>query len=114
MNKLSLLALPLIAFSAMSEARAGTLADQRGFEACSSEFRAASDGLVTARYHYVDKSAGDPRFYINGTRWEAGERATVKMACDTARNGLSVLATEISAGRYEGQRTRITIEVVGN
>lgn len=111
MNKLSLLALPLIAFSALSEARDGTFADQRGFAACTSEFRAASVGLVTDRHHYIDKRAENPRFYINGTRWEDGSRADVKMTCDTAPSGSTVLASEISAGKYKGQHTRITIEV---
>lgn len=108
MNKLSLLALPLIAFSALSEARDGTFADQRGYAVCSSEFHAASVGLVTDRHHFIDKRAENPRFYLNGTRWENGSRADVKMACDTARSGARVLASEISAGRYQGQRTRVT------
>lgn len=111
MNKLSLLALPLIAFSALSEARDGTFADQRGYAACSSEFRASSVGLITDRHHYIDKHAENPRFYINGTRWEDGSRADVKMTCDTVASGSRVLASEISAGKYNGQHNKITIEV---
>lgn len=111
MNKLSLLALPLIAFSAFSEARGGTFADQRGYAVCSSEFHASSVGLVTDRHHFIDKRAENPRFYINGTRWEDGSRAAVKMTCDTPSNGSRVLASEISAGKYTGQHTKVTVEV---
>ena len=108
MNKLSLLTLPLIAFSALSEARDGTFADQRGFAACTSEFHDASVGLVTDRHHFINKRAENPRFYINGTRWEDGSRADVKMSCETARSGVRVLANEITAGRYQGQPTKVT------
>lgn len=111
MNKLSLLALPLVAFSALSQAGDGTFADQRGFANCSSEFHAASVGLVTDRHHFVDKRDENPHFYINGTRWEEGSRASVKMACETSPSGADVLASEITAGRYKGQHTRITIDV---
>lgn len=111
MNKLSLLALPLIAFSAFSEARDGTFADHRGYSACTSLFHAASVGLVTDRHHFIDKRAENLRFYINGTRWEDGSRADVKMTCDTAASGSRVLASEISAGKYSDQRTNITIDV---
>jgi|GEM_PF-1385152 len=111
MNKLSFLALPLLAFSALSEARDGTFADQRGFANCHSEFHAASVGLVTDRHHFVDKSDKNPRFYINGTRWEAGSRTDVKMACDTSASGANVLASEITAGRYKALHTKITIDV---
>lgn len=111
MNKLSLLALPLIAFSALSEARDGTFADQRGYAACTSEFHASSVGLVTDRHHFIDKRAENPVFYINGNRWEDGSRADVKMSCETHASGARVLASKISAGKYKGQQTRITIEV---
>ena len=111
MNKLSLLALPLIAFSALSEARDGTFADQRGYAACTSELRATSVGLVTDRHHFIDKRAENPRFYINGTRWEDGSRTDVRMSCDTTASSSRVLASEISAGKYNGQRTKVTVEV---
>ena len=108
---LTFCALPLIAFSTVAEARTGTLADQRGFNTCHSEFHAQSNGLVTDRHHYIDKRGENPRYFINGTRWEDGDRAAVKMSCETHPNGSQILFSEISAGRYAGQQTRITIEV---
>ncbi len=105
MNKISLLALSLIAFPALSAARDGTVPDQRGYSACSSKFHAASDGLVPDRHHFIDKRGENRRFYLNGTRWEDGSRADVKMVCETASIGSQVLASEISAGRYRVQPT---------
>jgi hypothetical protein len=111
MNKLSLLVLPLIAFSAIAEARWDAPADKRGYETCKAAFRASSDGLVTERHHFIDKRAENPRYYINGTRWENGNRTAVKMACETHLNGSRVLLSEISTGRYANRQTSSTMDI---
>lgn len=111
MKNLALTILPLVAFAGIAEARPGTLAEQRGYENCRSVFAAGSSGLATTRHYYVDRSADTPRFYINGARWERGERTLARMTCDTTATGTRVLASEIASGRFVHQHPRITIEV---
>lgn len=111
MKNLALTVLPLIAFAGLAEARPGTLAEQRGYESCRSVFAAESSGLATTRHYFVDRSTDTPRFYINGARWEDGERTLARMTCDTTSTGARVLASEIESGRFIHRNARITIEV---
>lgn len=110
---LTLTALPLIAFTGLAEARPGTLSEHRGYESCRQVFAAESSGLATQRHYFVER-VGDPatpRFYINGARWEDGERTLARMTCDTTKNGGRVLASEIASGRFIHKNALITIEV---
>ena len=111
MKNLALTVLPLIAFTGLAEARSGTLADQRGYENCRDVFVAESNGLATTRHYLVDRSGETPRFYINGARWEDGERTLARMTCDTAGTGGRVLASTIEPGRFIHRNPRVTIEV---
>lgn len=107
-NKLALLTLPMFAFSAVAEAGHGTFADQRSYSVCRSAFQAVSVGLVTERHHFIDKRAGNPLLYLNGSRWEEGKRTLAKMSCETDLRGSRILSSEISAGRYRNPRTKVT------
>ncbi len=110
-KNLALTVLPLIAFTSLAEARPGTLADQRGYENCRAVFAADSSGLSTTRHYFVDRSEAKPRFYINGARWEYGERTLARMTCDTTPTGARVVSSEIAEGRFIHKNAKITIEV---
>lgn len=115
MKHLTLTVLPLIAFAGIAEARPGTLSEHRGYESCRQVFAEQSSGLATQRHYYVEKigekADATPRFYINGARWEDGERTLARMTCDTTKNGGRVLASEVAPGRFIHKHARITIEV---
>jgi hypothetical protein len=117
MKNLALTVLPLLAFTAsfadMAEARPSTLAEQRGYENCRAQFAAASSGLATNRHYFVDRSAQTPRFFINGARWENGERTLARMTCVTTPTGGRVLASEVESGRFQNRHPKVTVEVAG-
>jgi hypothetical protein len=110
MKNLALTVLPLVAFAGLAEARPGTLAEQRGYANCRSVFAADSSGLATPRHYFVEHGSDTARFYINGARWEDGERTLARMTCDTT-TGARVLASSIDSGRFVHRNARITIEV---
>jgi len=111
MKVLTLSALPLLAFATLAEARSGTLVEQRGYATCYAQFEANSNGLRTERHYLVDQRADNPRFFINGSRWENGDRSAVRMSCDTDSKGLKVLLSSIEPGHYVSPNPKVTIDV---
>ena len=111
MRRLTLLALPLLGLATLAEARPSTPAEFQGYQTCRNELAAKSDGLSTERSYLVRKHRTHRQYVINAARWEDGERARVRMACETDHRGTSILASRIESGRYTHQNTRITIDV---
>jgi len=111
MKNLTWTVLPLIAFTGFVEARQGTFAEQRGYENCRTQFADQSRGLETTRHYFVDRSAETPRFYINGSRWEDGERTLARMTCVTTPSGARILASEVESGRFLNRHPKVTVEV---
>ena len=104
-------AIGALAFTGTVEAR-GSLADQRGYDNCVSEAKQQSVGLATKRYYFLEKTDDAKQYFINASRWEAGERTPVRIDCATNLRGNRVLSAAIEPGRWvqdKGARVRVEI-----
>ena len=108
----SALALSLASFTA--EARTSTTSEYRGYSKCVAAADAQSQGLVPARSYYINRGETD-LYYVNATRWESGERAAVRIACETALRGNQLLSSNIESGHYSIDRAgSVTIDIAQN
>lgn len=93
-------------------ALASSEVDARGYRNCeqalSQEFR--GDGLAVKRRYYLEKSADEKTYFINGTVWAADDsRTSVRLSCRTSANGRLVLGLETDFGKYTMDDTGIAI-----
>ncbi len=98
------------------QANAGPIALQVGYDTCKNEIQSQQDanGMVFARYHYVNREADSNTYFINSTAWGSGARVALKSACETSINGRRILALETSQGRWNNvPEGRVDIEVAG-
>jgi len=103
-----------LAFSAVAEARTSSEGEMRGYDQCIEEAGRDSLGLVTSRNYLLD-SAGESNFYyVNATRWEDGERHTVRLSCETSANGRHLINAGLDQGRFSQDASRVTVEVAQN
>ena len=102
MNKsITLAAATALTTSAFAvEARTSSPADFRGYQACVAAAERNSSGLVTTRHYYLEKEAGSTFYYINATRWNEGERDSVRIACETTNRGHKLVSSVIEQGRF--------------
>ena len=98
MKLIALTAVSLAALtSAMSaEARPSTQAEIRGYDRCVTAADEQSNGLVTSRYYFVDRGPQVSKYYVNGTRWEQGDRNDVRIACETTSRSPGPVSTPSS------------------
>ena len=116
MNKSIVLtaATALLGFSAVVEARSSSEAELRGYNNCVAAVEKESNGLVPTREYLIDRSGDTTMYYVNATRWENGERANVRAACETAARGHRLVSATIEDGRFTRDNTRVTVEVAQN
>lgn len=116
MHKSTLLAAAtaLVAFSAVAEARTSTTAEIRGYNNCVAEAKKDSIGLVVDKQYLIDKRGNNTRYYVNGTRWEDGERADIRVACETAARGQRLVSARIEDGNFTTHQPRVRIDVAKN
>ena len=116
MNKPILLAAAttLVAFTAVAEARTSTSAEIRGYNSCVAEAKKDSNGLVVGKEYMIDKRGNNTRYYVNGTRWEDGERNDVRVACETAVRGHRLVSATVEDGNFTTHEPRVRIDVAKN
>jgi hypothetical protein len=116
MNKSTLIAAAaaLVAFSAVAEARTSTSSEIRGYNTCVAEAKKDSNGLVVGQQYLIDKRGSNTRYYVNGTRWEDGERNDVRVACETSARGHKLVSTTIADGNFTTHEPRVRIDVAKN
>ena len=114
MNKL----IPLATAAALSvtalaaEARISSTSDFRGYEACVNAAERSSNGLVPARQYLIERDGANALYYINATRWQDGERDTVRIACETANRGHTLVSSVIEQGKFsQAPTTKENVEL---
>jgi hypothetical protein len=100
-----------LTFASASEARNGSFRDATGLDNCVRAAASESTGLSTNKRYYVDHSTEARQFYVNGTRWENGERKKVRIACTTSKSGHQVLAVSVASGRFKNVEPAPRIDV---
>ncbi|XOV82537.1 MAG: hypothetical protein ACFHXK_16960 [bacterium] len=103
-----------LAYGSVVEARTSTDAEMRGYNNCVNAAKQESEGLVTSREYLINKERGITEYFVNATRWEQGERNTVRVACETAQRGAKLISASIEDGRFVPEDVRITIDVAAN
>ncbi|MCR9259542.1 MAG: hypothetical protein NXH95_07450 [Pseudomonadaceae bacterium] len=103
-----------LAYGAVVEARTSSDAEMRGYNNCVKAAKQESEGLVTSREYLINKERGIYEYYVNATRWEQGERNTIRVACETAQRGAKLISASIEEGRFVPEETRVTIDVAAN
>ena len=102
-------------FTNVAEARTSSPAEFRGFEKCVSAVSDESRGLVTQRTYLINRDGANANYFINGSRWEAGDREAVRIECETANNGRTLLNASIEPGRWVQDRgAKVRVEVAQN
>ena len=112
----------LVALSALTiliagaaHARPSQPSEFRGYEACidaaKAEFRS---GFATSRTYFIDREGPANAYFINASAWQAGDRALLRISCETSRNGRELLAYTATSGRFVPQRGTVSIQVAGN
>ena len=103
-----------LGMSATAHARSSSESEFRGYSTCVSYADQRSNGLVPEREYLIDKSGQNTLYYVNATRWEAGERNAIRVACETAQRGADLVSATINSGRYTTTTPRVTVEVAQN
>lgn len=111
---LTTVALTTFAFSASVDARPSTDAELRGYNNCLAAAQEQSKGLVPTREYLINKDGANTLYYVNATRWENGERNTIRVACETAVRGHNLISASIEEGRFIDRDSRVTVEVAQN
>ncbi len=111
---LTTVALTTFAFSASVDARPSTDAELRGYNSCLAAVKDQSVGLVPSRQYLINKDGENTLYYLNATRWEDGERNTIRVACETAVRGHNLISASIEDGTFTDRDSRVTVEVAQN
>jgi len=115
LKKILLISAAAASAVAMSaQAKTSSLSEMRGYEACVEAAGSEFDGLALSRIYYINEESDKNVYYVNGSAWEAGERVSVRLSCDTSKGGHQVLSANSNLGRYSIERGRTTIEVAAN
>jgi hypothetical protein len=96
------------------DAKPSSAPEFRGYETCVGAADADLSGLVTARGYYINRTPTENQYFINGTAWEQGERVQVRVACDTTRNGRTLLEFDVAQGTYVLDRGQVNVRVAQN
>ncbi len=95
-----------------AEARVSSDSEFRGYKQCLESADEQSKGLVTGRSYLIDKQGAHAEYFINATRWEDGERARVRINCETAGNGNQLLSSSIELGSFTTDpKARVRVEI---
>ncbi len=103
-----------LAYGAVVEARTSSDAEMRGYNNCVKAAKKESEGLVTSREYLINKDGATTEYFVNATRWEQGERNTIRVACETAHRGAKLISASIEEGRFVPETARVTIDVAAN
>ena len=112
--KKSLVIAAAVATTASTAAFAQTSspAEFRGYENCVDAAEAESNGLTTPRSYLLNTAGDNTSYYINASRWAAGEREQVRITCETTKNGRVLLSSAVEPGRWvQDSRTRVRVEL---
>lgn len=109
-----LIAVALTATAATTavQAKTSSPAEFRGYEKCVAAAEDESQGLRTKRSYLVNKQGENTNYFINGTRWESGDRAQVRISCETTDRGHTLLSALVEPGRWvqdKGARVRVEL-----
>ncbi|MEM1231064.1 MAG: hypothetical protein AAGI15_11040 [Pseudomonadota bacterium] len=109
---ISLSILPAAVLGATSAlAQPSTGPEFRGYSKCVDTAQRASRGLTTDRFYLTNTSAEAREYFINGTRWESGDRVKVRINCETSVSGRKLISYNIDQGQYRNTRGSVTVEV---
>lgn len=111
--------LPAVAGAALAltgavQAKTSSPAEFRGYTNCVEAAEASSNGLVPSRAYFINRAGASAEYFINATRWENGERAEVRIACETVARGARVVSANLEAGRFTNSTATVRVEVAQN
>ena len=104
----------LIGTASIAQARTSSDMEFRGYNTCLDAAENVSDGLVPSRQYFVNRDGADATYYINATRWEEGERAAVRISCETTTRGAQLVSKVIEDGRFTNDGSTVRVEVASN
>ena len=96
------------------EAKNSSPAEYRGYENCIEAADEQSHGLVTKRTYLISKDNEVTNYFVNGSRWEDGDRAQVRITCETTKAGRELLSTVIEPGKWVQERGVVRVELAAN
>ncbi len=112
---LTVLSALTILLAVTAQARPSQPSEFRGFETCIEAAKAEfTRGFVSNRTYFIDRDGTDNVYFINASAWQAGDRAVLRITCETSRNGRELLTYTSAPGRFIPQRGQVSIEVAGN
>ena len=112
---LTVLSALTILLASAAQARPSQPSEFRGFETCIDAAKAEfTNGFVSPRTYLIDRDGADNVYFINASAWQAGDRALLRITCETSRNGRDLLAYTSAPGRFIPQRGQVSIEMAGN
>lgn len=86
-------------------------AEFRGYSKCVDMAEQASRGLTTSRNYLTSQTDSERAYFINGTRWEQGDRVKVRINCETSLSGRTLFSQNIDRGQFRDSRGSVTVEV---
>ena len=87
----------------------------RGYETCIDAAKAEfTRGFVSDRTYFIDRDGPVNAYFINASAWQEGDRALLRINCETSRNGRDLLAYSAAPGRFVPPRGSVSIQVAGN
>lgn len=111
-NKIKVLAASTLALaSATALAQPSNSAELRGYDKCLDAAAEQSQGLAPQRFYLLNTEGEQNQYFINASRWEDGNRVAVRIACETSANGRTLLSQSVVPGRFDTQRSRVSVEV---
>lgn len=115
MNKtLAALSVLTLLLAGAANARNSQPSELRGFDTCVDTAKAEfALGFVAKSTYFIDHSASGNTYFINASAWQDGDRALLRISCETSANGRDLLAYNAAPGRFVPQQGKVTIQVAG-
>jgi hypothetical protein len=86
-------------------------AEFRGYSKCVDMAQQSSRGLTTNRNYLTSATDSERAYFINGSRWEDGDRVRVRINCETSLSGRTLFSQNIDRGQFRNSRGSVTVEV---
>ncbi len=112
---LTALSVLTIFIAGTASARLSQPSELRGFEICVETARAEfTNGFVANTTYFIDRDGSSNSYFINASAWQDGDRALIRITCETSANGRELVAYNTASGRFTRARGKVTIQVAGS
>lgn len=94
-----------------ADAETSSAAERRGYYLCLDKARATAHGFSPHRTYFVESMGPNRQYFINAAAWVEGDRATVRVDCQTSASGRRLMSLNMAPGRYVQATDINTFEV---